>query len=741
MPVPLVLLLALALAPGEPPPLVTLLGRVVDAQTREPVAGARVSASGGHATVAGDDGRFGLALERGHAVLRVAAPGYRSFAVSLAIGARPAEFVVPLERAPPRLEESLTVTTEAAVAGAPAPFPLARSHDAEELRALAPVAASDPLRAAQALPGVAANDEFGAGFAARGSGFQAAGVYVDGVRLSAPFHTIRDINDGYTLTIFNADVLESMALIPGGAPARYGDRLGAVLAVSTRPGRPDFHGRASVGAAGAFATLEGPLGPRASWLASARRSFLGYIVDRVDDSAQLALGWRDLTTRLDLRPRPAQRIALLALLGRARYENTEPRPGAHEMESAEAGTDLLHLAWHGGFGGSLAASATAFALRETADNRDTDGFQRFDSSARQAGLLTDAAWRRGSWRLEGGFEARHTREQVLSRRFAAQAPRVVEDYDHGGWQWGGFAQASWARPGGGLLLTAGGRVDHLGATAETVFLPRASLELRLDRRTRLSAGFGGYAQFPDLGRLYGESGNPALDAERSRHLVLALERELVGPLRLRLEAYEQRESGLVWNRELEYRLVAGQVVAPGADARLRNDLSGPSRGIELTLAATRAGPFSGFASYALAHARREDGAGPAFDSDFDQRHTVTAFVRANAGHGAALSTAFRYGSGFPFPGFLRGTRDAVFVAERRNGFGPAAYARWDLRGEKRFAWRRLGLSLYVEVANLLDRENERFNEIRRVDRATGAVELDRDTMLPLIPFFGLSLEF
>jgi hypothetical protein len=113
------------------------------------------------------------------------------------------------------------------------------------------VAASDPLRAVQALPGLAANDEFNAGFAARGSGFESAGLVIDGVRLAAPFHTIRDINDGYSLTIFNGDVVDSVSLMPGVAPARYGDRVGAFLAVRTREGRPDgFHGRASLGAAG-----------------------------------------------------------------------------------------------------------------------------------------------------------------------------------------------------------------------------------------------------------------------------------------------------------------------------------------------------------------------------------------------------------------------------------------------------------------------------------------------------------
>ena len=120
---------------------------------------------------------------------------------------------------------------------------------------------------------------------------------------------------------------------------------------------------------------------------------------------------------------------------------------------------------------------------------------------------------------------------------------------------------------------------------------------------------------------------------------------------------------------------------------------------------------------------------------------MTAYLRARAGKGFVLSTAFRYGSGFPFPGFL--TRDAGRHLPRRRAepLRPPPYSRWDVRGEKRFAWGRVTLDLYLEVANVLDHENERYNEIDSVNPATGRVRLDRDTMLPLLPLFGATVTF
>jgi hypothetical protein len=722
---------------------IALRGRVVDEKSGEGVAGARVSVSDGRReTTADAEGRFGfVGLAKRSLVLRVSAPGYRSFAQRLALGTASEEFLIPLERERPRVAESVTVTSEAAVPAAEVPAPLARRFEGAEVMALSSVAASDPLRAVQGLPGLAANDEFNAGFAARGHGFGAAGLCIDGVRLEAPFHTIRDINDGYTLTIFNGDVVDSMTLVPGAAPARYGDRVGANLAVRTREGRTDaFHGKASLGAAGAFATLEGPIGGRASWIASARKSYLDYILERVDDDPRLALGYHDLTARLTWRPRPSQTLSLLGLFGRSRYENTEEDPSPHTMEEAAAGTSLLHLSWRAA-SGTRSLAATAFLLRQTGDNRDTDGFPRYSSDSWQSGLVAEGAWRRGAHRLDGGFEARWVREDAVSRRWGPEAPRVLEDYRLTGWPWGAFLQDTWAAPGGRVTVTLGGRVDHLDTTGETVALPRAALAFAPAEGTRLTAAAGAYAQFPRFAQLAGENGNPDLDAERSRHLALALEQRLPAGLRLRLEAYHQGESRLVFNRELDWRLENGVVVRPSPGAVLLNALSGPSRGLEVTLAAPQAGPFSGFLSYTFAHARREDGSGLAFDADFDQRHTVTAYLRARAGASWLLSTAFRYGSGFPFPGFLREMPQGIFVDAERNRFGPDPYSRWDARAEKRFTRGRVSVSLYLEVANVLDHENERYNEIDSVNPATGRVRLDRDEMLPLIPLFGATVEF
>ena len=87
---------------------------MVDAATGEGIPDARVRVSDGQReTTADAEGRFAfVGLERRSVTLRVSAPGYRPFTVRLALGTASEEFPVPLEREPPRLAESVTVTAE-----------------------------------------------------------------------------------------------------------------------------------------------------------------------------------------------------------------------------------------------------------------------------------------------------------------------------------------------------------------------------------------------------------------------------------------------------------------------------------------------------------------------------------------------------------------------------------------------------------------------------------------------------
>jgi hypothetical protein len=717
----------------------------VDARTGEPIAKAVVAVrERQRETVTDPAGRFRLAnLEAGSVEIVVTTVGYGLDRRTVTVGGPEVEIRLTQEAL--RRSEEVAVTT-AAFDPPDLAAPGAQVLEGTELRNLANVLIDDPLRSVQSLPGVVASDEFEATFAVRGTGFENVGLYIDGVLMSAPFHTIRDVNDGYSLTLVNGDVVDSVTLLAGSAPARYGERTGSVLGLKLREGsREEFFGRASVGATGVYATLEGPLGgsKKASWLVSARKSYLDYVLDRLDTSG-FVLGYYDITARLSYRPSPSQTLAIGVLHGRSQWRNTEDDRGPTSEDTADAGTDLLTLQHRFVPSSRTWLDSVAFVSRETGQNRHVDGTDSLDAAGWQWGLRTDATRVIGRHRLEGGVLLRRVSEDAISRDFdrAASAYRVTAQYDAGGFQGGAYLQDTWTAAGDLFSLTAGLRLDAFAETDEARLLPRAALTWKATEKTRLFAGYGRYAQFPRFEHLYGEHGNPELRSESATHWSVGVEQAL-GPLtRVRLEAYDEELRGRAFVAAAEWRIEDGRIRPPQPEAPLQNVIDGESRGVEVMLQRRSANGLSGWIAYSFGHARGHEEPGTlAFDSDFDQRHTLTVFGSYRVTPTLNLSTKYRYGSGTPVPGFYEARDGLVYLSDERNLYRPEAYSRWDVRANKAFLFDGWKLTLYGEVINVLDRTHHRYTGLDGIDLRTGRVFLETDTLFPLLPSFGVTVDF
>jgi len=745
-------LLLLAAAPllAQEEGAVTLRGRVVDARTGEPIAKALVSMRDRHLEAVTDEtGGFEIpGVPRGPAELYVSTVGYGLVKRTVAV---PPDVATPLviSLGQEAIKRSEAMSVRAGVfdpveRGAPSQHTL----DNVELKNLASVLADDSLRSVQALPGVATGDDFNATFSVRGSGFGSIGFYIDGVLTRSPFHSVRDVNDGYSLTILNGDFVDSVALVSSAPPARYGDRVSAVLNVQTRDGsREKVATRANLGAAGVSFTSEGPIGKekKASWLVGGRKSFLDYVISRLEAEPTLVLGYYDLQGKLGYDPTGAHRLSLFVLHGDATWKEDESSdPNA--LERARARTDLVTGRWRWSPSARTVLTATAYLYGETARNRNGDEEILFRSDFRDAGVRADVTRTLGPRHtVEAGLLVRRLHEGAFERRFDRPSSlfRVTNQYDTSTWQPAAYAQDTWMPVPGRLSLTFGGRFDGLGLTAEKAWSPRASATLWLSPRTKLSAAFGRHYQFPSFSDLFGVAGNLELEAERSTHYVVALERLLTDTVRFGIQAYDQEEEGRLFVRDSEFRLVDGRIVAPRPRAAVDNALAGPSRGVELSLQRRSANGLSGWVSYAFGRARlRDEATGLRFDSDFDQRHTLNVYASHRMTNSLNLSAKYRYGSNVPIPGFYRSDgEDAFFLAEERNRVRVPPYSRLDVRAAKAFFYTRWKMTVYAEVSNLLNRAHYRYSGDGGVDVRTGRVFLDRDKLFPILPAAGITVEF
>ncbi len=619
-----------------------------------------------------------------------------------------------------------------------------------EIKNLASVLAEDPLRAVHSLPGVATGDDFHSTFASRGLGFGAAGVYIDGVLTTAPFHTVREEESlGGSITILSGNLIESLSLISGGAPARYGDRIGPVLSLRTREGGERLAGRLNMSlAGGASATLEGPWGrsDRGSWLFSARKSYLDYVVRRVFEDTPL-VAYYDVQGKLSYRPSKNHRLSFFALYGDFDYEERDTTgEGLLDETGANADTALAKLQWDWFFGGAGSFTSSAFGTVEKGTNRNSSGDRLARFGAKQAGFRADLAYPLAhDHRVEAGVLWRRLDEdEVRFRPRAGAAPLdVSEEYGASSAQPGAYVQDAWALAGGRVLSTMGLRTDRLSATGQSLWLPRASVMLKVLPRTTVTLNAGDYGQFPRLMQRFGPRGNLGLQPERARQLGLGLERTFGERTRLRVEVYDHQIRDGLFTARRDTR-IEGAYVIPGDDrARFGNALEGHSRGFEVLLQRRSANNLSGWVSYAFGTARLRDDDSPdgsPFDADFDQRHTLNLYGSGRLSRSVNVSSKFRYGSGFPLAGFFREAPSGLQLGGERNGVRQRAYARWDVRVNKALDVRGSKLTLYAEVMNVLDRQNLRLDWVDE-DFFTRTAVAHEETLFPRLPAIGATLEF
>ncbi len=216
-----------------------------------------------------------------------------------------------------------------------------------ELETLRGAVLDDPLRAIQSLPSATATDDFYSEFAVRGNPFRYVGLVVDGVPTRYLMHAANITSDGGSIAMINSETLGSVSLLPGSYPQRTGRQLGAEVDLATREGsRDEFRGRAGLSGTSATGLGEGPIANgKGSWLASVRRSYLNYLINRIDPDTGFAFGFLDAQGKVVYDFSPRHQVSITALLGRAVFEEGDPDLGVNEIRTGISRAWLSSLSW------------------------------------------------------------------------------------------------------------------------------------------------------------------------------------------------------------------------------------------------------------------------------------------------------------------------------------------------------------------------------------------------------------
>lgn len=747
-----------AVTAAAQPPTALLIGRVVDARTGQPLARALIRIE--HQPVFAEtaaDGTFRVPVAPGANLIVVSLIGYAEVRREVTVAAnQPQELIIALSEGAGAYEERVLVTGSAAHDADRAPAG-AVLHG-RDLQALRGVMLDDPLRAVQSLPAATSTDDFYSEFAVRGSSFRHLGLAIDGIPAPYLIHAIHGVADGGSIAMVNSEALGAASLLPGSYPQRTGRRLGAQIDLITRDGNRDgFHGRAGLSGTSANVIAEGPLpGGRGSWLVSARRSYLDYLLARIDPGGTFGFGFSDGLAKLTFDLGTRHQLHVLNVLGRSVFDEGPEDLGVNDEAVAASRAGLSALTWRFTPSPRFSMFQRLYVTGMSFRNVNTRHELLDRGRDRVAGWRMDATRALGRrWLAEYGADVQHLAHALEQQRTFdnATAPAALSDYRASTRAASGYGQLT-ARLGL-LTISPGARVDDWRATDRATASPWLTAELRLLPATRLRGGAGLYRQPPGLAHLNGLRGNRHLADERAAHADLTLAQSLPAGIEMQLTAFAREENDVLRASAAEPRRLADGTFALGrGDARWENRLTGRARGVEAAMRRDSPDGLSGWIAYAFSRHRYHDtAAGEQFWSDHDQRHTFSAYVQSRLSHRTSVAAKFRYGSNYPIAGYigehamtaeappLFGGMRPLFLAlvGQRNTLRLPAYARFDVRADRAMTIAGRRVTLFAEVANALNRRNER--NVPYSVQPNGRVSGVTDSLLPIVPSAGFVVEF
>jgi hypothetical protein len=725
---------------GQAPPAIVVSGQVVEVVTGQPLPDLLVELTAPNAIVhtarTAHDGRFVLNVPSGVYTLEVrtgiAALIHRRIEVAGPI-------VLRLEVRTGVHQERV----EVAAATTRAPDPATRPRSILEpsmLRELRSIATDDPMRVMQTLPGAATGDDFQAEFSVRGSAFRHVGLVIDGTAAQPLLHSVQAVDNPGSIAMVNTDTLARGALLIGPRAARHGHWLGATLEFDVREGARDRTRTGGlVSGTAASMTAEGPLaGGRGSWLVSFRRSYLDWLIQKLEPGFDSTVGFFDGTAKGTFDLSATQRVEVLVIGGDALYRERDVG-AANGLERAASGSTLASVAWRRSSAGWITSTRVSFVGSEF-QNLGVSQQQLARGYTQAVTVRADVARAIGAdWLLEGGVLRTREEGNETLREFTTSAGRLrvraSRDFSPRTTLTSGWVQTT--RRTGASALSAGLRLSDRTLSTGGIAAPWLLAERSAGRLTLLAAASAG-GQFP--GALLAHAEGAVIAPERGQSLDLGVRGDLHG-IEWSMTAFGRRESnGLRVVNEAQVDGVSGRAVS-GVFPEVEGRLTGRTRGVDLILARRSATGLSGWIAYTWAHTRMRDRVtGERFDGDFDQRHTLNAVGQYRWSPRTSLGATIRIGSNMPFVGyFARAADGRMWLSTQRNAERLPTYARLDVRASRSFTAGRSQMTLFVEVINLPGRTN--FGQSAPVVRPSLEVTRFAERLIPRVPSAGLLIAF
>jgi len=661
-----------------------LKGVVVDRETKKPVPYAALELiDESRGTYAERDGSFSLSIsEKGIIHLKVSAIGYEAKTLRLRIrGDRTVR--ISLRPRAVRLEEIVVSPGRGTIDEDVGP---GKGTMSGMDILMMPGSATDPFWALKTLPGTCAGTD-NAVIALQGGNPEEIGVYVNGLRVSHPYHY--EGSGGGLFSLIDESMVERAELYSAGYPADYGNALSGVLSVKTRNGIPNGQKSFEMSMAGMSLNLAGD---NYNFLIS--RGYTEPIKSFFGEKKKFTLYPRtyDLQGSLGISPSARAHLSLFALAGwdatgvdlsDQGFEGEYRNNSAKGMGGAKITADLEGAALELSIGESFYRSETSIG--------DLWSFIRDEKELESRLVIEKGAGK--SLLIRGGMDLR----QIVGRYDAVlpldssrwrdpESPGDTVSQVYGDWEGGFFLSSKYALTGR-LFLEAGLR-GFLSETSPTFRLyPRVALAV-VDSGWTLRFGGGLYGQAFHPFRP--GSGRTASTVSRAIHGAVSLERNLNASFALKGELFCKGYRDLP------------------VDENPRTKGRGRSWGAQFLVRKFNGNPKGWLSVTYLRSFRSADTTLREYRSDYDTPLIFSLVSQSYLGKGFSLGMKLRYATGRPYTPVTGARFESggwVPLYGEINSSRYPYYLRADMRLTRFSTLRGYPFIIFLELLNVTNRRN------------------------------------
>jgi hypothetical protein len=605
----------------------------------------------------------------------------------------------------------------------------------------------DVLKVIQSFPGVASNPGFRNDIIIRGGAPSENKFYLDGVEVPVINHFQTQGSTGGPVGIINADLIRKADFYSSSFSANRGGALSSMIEFTQKDGNPEkINVRATVGTSDAGITVDGPIGKKTTYIASARQSYLSGLFKLL--KLPFLPTYNDFQLNVKHQINEKNEIALIGLGAIDNFKlNEGVNDGVTDEDVLKRNQYVLDVIptqnqWNYTVGlsykhyGEKSMQQVVLSRNEWnndivkyADNTDNpeDLLLNYNSREIENKLrYENTRSLKKQYRLNFGAgveEVTYTNStfQKLANSSGLELIDYASELDL--FKYSVFAQVSKTYFNSKLSASLGIRFDGVDYDSEmsnlfNQFSPRLSLAYAFDQRWAVNLSAGIYNQLPPYTTLgYRDLNNVLVNKENgleyitANHLVSGLEFKPSESAKITLEGFYKGYSNYPFSVENQVSLAnLGADFGVVGNEEVTSTSEGRAYGFEVFLQKKSYSGLYGILSYTYVRSEFKDANNNYVPSSWDNRNLLTATGGKKFNKNWELGAKFRMVGGRPFTPYdyeasslivnYDVNNSGILDYSRLNTERFSLYHQLDVRVDKTWYWKHFSLNFYVDIQNL-----------------------------------------